>query len=455
MKLWSPSSKIYLRPKTQHPQKLTLSPPSVLFLGFILLILLGTFLLSLPIASTSPTSLVKALFTSTSAVTVTGLAVVDTGTHFTVFGQVVIALLIQAGGLGFMTFAVVAALSLGARLGLSQQLIVKEAMGQTSLESVMQTAKYVLLYSFVIELIGVLLLTAVWYPEKGLHEAAYHAFFYTISAFNNAGFALSADSLSAYVGDVSVNIIITMMFIIGGIGFTVLIDIKHNKRWQKLSVNTKVVVLSTLIINVLAFLVIWVLEANNMKTLGALPLDQQALAAWFQAVTPRTAGFNTLPTDQLTNATTTLTLFLMFIGGGSLSTASGIKLGTFVILIMTTYTFLRRREHVSILRRNVPNAQVIKAFSLAFVSIAIIFFGIFILTIVEQAEFIDITFEVVSALSTVGLSRGLTGELSEVGELVIIFMMLVGRVGPLSFAYFLATPKPRSIIYADAEVQVG
>ena len=455
MKAWLPQHLPYAKASRLTAPTLALSPPAVLALGFAALIILGALLLLLPIATTAPLSLLQALFTATSAVTVTGLVLVDTGTHFTVFGQVVIAMLIQAGGLGFMTFAVVAVVSLGAKIGLAQQKIAQEAMNQTSLAQVAQTAKAVLLYSLVIELIGVVLLTLVWFSELGFASALYHALFYTISAFNNAGFALNSASLMPYAGSVSVNLIITSLFIVGGIGFTVLIDLKKQQRWRLLSVNTRIVLLSTLIINVIAFLLLWLLEANNPATLANLSLTDQALAAWFQAVTPRTAGFNTLDYSQMTDASNVLTLLLMFIGGGSLSTASGIKLGTFVILMMATYAFLRRRDDVTLLRRTIPNAQVLKALALTFVSMALVFIAIFVLTALEKAPFLDIAFEAVSALSTVGLSRGLTGNLSVPGQCVIIFLMIAGRLGPLTLAYFLATPKRRKTRYADTKIQVG
>ena len=455
MKQWDPKLNPYKKTKIISRSSLKISPPSVLLLGFTLLIVIGTALLSLPIAAHAPTSIIDALFTATSAVTVTGLVVLDTGTHFSYFGQMVIAILIQAGGLGFMTFAVVAALSLGAKLGFNQQLAMKEALDQTSMEQVFKTAKLVLLYSFVIESVGFVLLTLVWWKDFGFLDAAYQSFFYTISAFNNAGFALSNDSLTAYSASFSVNFIISALFITGGIGFAVLIDIKTNKRWRKLTLNTKVVLLASLALNITAFLLIWLLEANNVNTLASLSTGEQALAAWFQAVSPRTAGFNTLPIDQLTDATTTLTILLMFIGGGSLSTASGLKIGTFVVLIVATYTFLKRRKNASLMKRTIPQAQVMKALSLAILSVSLIFIGIFLLTVIEDAPFLDIVFEVVSALSTVGLSRGLTSELSVTGEVVIILMMIIGRIGPLTFAYVIASPKPRKVVYANAEIQVG
>ncbi|WP_295623988.1 TrkH family potassium uptake protein [uncultured Nitrosomonas sp.] len=454
MKLWDPHVSPY---KISAAKKyvFNISPPAALFFGFILLIAIGSLLLKLPFATHAETSWLQSIFTATSAVTVTGLVVLDTGTHFTLFGQIVIALLIQVGGLSFMTFAIVAVLSLGTKLGIGQQMIAQEAFNQTSLEKVAHTAKYVLIYSLLIELVGFILLAVIWIDDLGLGKAAYHAFFYTISAFNNAGFALNSNSLMLYFDNLSVNLVITALFIIGGIGFLVLIDIKTQKKWHKLSVNSKIVLISTLIINFSGFVLIWILEAQNPATLGHLSITDQAIASWFQAVTPRTAGFNTLAIEDLTNATTTLMILLMFIGGGSLSTASGLKIGTFVVLIMATYTFLRRRDEVVILQRTIPQRQVMKALALAIVSIIIIFIGIFILTAIEKAPFIDIAFEAVSALSTVGLSRGLTAQLSLGGQILIIFMMIVGRVGPLTFAYFLATPKKKHIKYANADIQVG
>ncbi|WP_430230828.1 TrkH family potassium uptake protein [Nitrosomonas communis] len=455
MKPWDPHVLPYKHIIAAKKNLLNLSPPAVLFLGFALLIAIGTVLLKLPIAAHSETSWLQSIFTATSAVTVTGLVLLDTGTHFTLFGQIVIALLIQAGGLGFMTFAIVAAVSLGAKLGIGQQVVVQEAFNQTNLEKVIYIAKYVLIYSLFIELTGFILLVLTWFNELGLSTAIHHAFFYTISAFNNAGFALSSNSLTPYFNNLSINLVITALVIIGGIGFLVLIDIKKQKSWHKLNVNTKIVLLSTFIINLCAFTLIWVLEVKNPATLGQLSIFDQALTAWFQAVSPRTAGFNTVPIEELTQATTTFIILLMYIGGGSLSTASGLKIGTFVVLIMATYAFLRRRDDVVILQRTVPPSQVMRALALAIVSIIMIFLGILILTITENAQFIDIVFEVVSALSTVGLSRGLTTQLSITGEIVIIFFMIIGRVGPLTFAYFFASPKKKYIKYANADIQVG
>ncbi|HPQ95300.1 MAG: TrkH family potassium uptake protein [Thiothrix sp.] len=431
------------------------NPPALLTLGFVLLIVIGAALLKLPFASHATTTWLDALFTATSAVTVTGLVVVDTGTHYTLFGQVVIALLIQVGGLGFMTFAVVGASMLGTKIGFLQQRVAQEAMNQTSLERVGQTARAVLVYSLSIESVGFVLLLLRWGPELGWLQAGWEALFYTVSAFNNAGFALNAGSLMPYAGSWLVNLVITTLFISGGIGFVVLMDVWEKRRWRFFSVNTRMVLLATLIINVVAFLLIWLLEVNNPATLGPMDWQGQVLTAWFQAVTPRTAGFNTLDIASMTNASLVLIILLMFIGGGSLSTASGLKVGTFVVLMMSTFAFLRQREEVTVLKRTVPLTQVMKALSLMMASLFLIFMGIFILDATEHTTFQKVVFEVVSAISTVGLSLGLTGELSGAGRAVVIFLMVAGRLGPLTLAYLIASPRRTHIRYADAKLQIG
>lgn len=428
----------------------------MLAVGFLILIAIGTLLLKLPIAHHSQQiSWLKSAFTATSAVTVTGLSVVST-TDFTYFGQVVIALLIQAGGLGFMTFAVLAFISLQGRLGLSNQLIAQQALGQTSLNRVTDTAKAVVMFSLFFEFIGFVALTLTWQYDLGWSKAAYQGFFYTISAFNNAGFGLTSANLMPYVHSFWVNIIITSLIIIGGLGFLVLMDIKKNKRWSRFNVNTKLMLMATLFINLAAFILFWLLEAHNPLTIGSFTPAEQALAAWFAAITPRTAGFNTIAVEQLTDASTLLTLFLMFIGGGSLSTASGLKLGTFVVLLLTTWSYLRQHPQVTAFSRTVPEKQVKKALALVSITVMLIFLSIFLLSIIEKHhDFVDVLFEVISALSTVGLSRGITTDLSSAGEFVLMFMMFVGRVGPLTLAYFIAVPKTRRVRYPETEVQVG
>lgn len=430
-------------------------PPLVLTVGFLLLIILGAALLSLPFAARINISAVQALFTATSAVTVTGLAVVDTA-QFTLFGQVVIMLLIQLGGLGFMTFAVLAMLSLQRQLSMVGQIAAQEALGQVSLNKLTATAKSVVKIALFFEGLAFVVLSVYWGREAGWAQGMYQALFYTISAFNNAGFALNADSLMPYASSVVVNLTISALIIVGGLGFIVLMDIREHWRWQRFSVNTKVVLIATAILNILAFVLLWALERNNPNTLGALSIGDQALAAWFQAISPRTAGFNTLATAHLTDGSTFLTIVLMFIGGGSLSTASGLKLGTFVVLLLTTRAYLRQQEQVTIFARTVPERQVKKALAVTIITGIMIMVSVFLLLIIEEKHnFLDVVFEVVSALSTVGLSRGLTTQLSPLGELVLMAMMFAGRIGPLTLAYFIALPKKRRVKYAETSIQVG
>ncbi|WP_373433517.1 TrkH family potassium uptake protein [Vibrio anguillarum] len=454
MVLWHPSiSPIERKPKAG--KKLLGAPPLILSGSFLLLILLGTALLKLPIATHEPIGWIQGLFTATSAVTVTGLVVVDTGTQFTVFGQTVIALLIQCGGLGLMTFAIVTLITLGGKIGFLERTVAREAFNQTDSSTLATTAKSVLVFALVVELIGMAILALYWSPELGWKTSLFHSFFYTVSAFNNAGFALSADSLMPYVDDPVVNFTITGLFIIGGLGFSVWMDLKRHRCWSKLTVYSRMMILGTIMINGVALIAIYLIEYDNPHTLAPLSETGKWLASWFQAVTPRTAGFNTLAIDQLEDATTAIILVLMFIGGGSLSTASGIKVVTFMVLILSTYAYLRRDEQVYVFKREIAKDTISKALALTMISVVVTWLAIFALLLSEDAPMIDVVFEAVSALGTVGLSRGLTGQLSASGELIIIFMMYMGRLGPLTLAYFLASPRQKKLRFAETKLAIG
>lgn len=454
MVLWHPS--ITTRERRQKSgKKIDGAPPLVLSGSFLLIILLGTALLKLPIAAHEPITWIQSLFTATSAVTVTGLVVVDTGTQFTLFGQVVIAFLIQCGGLGLMTFAIVTLIALGGKIGFLERTVAKEAFNQTDSSTLVATAKSVVMFALTVELVGMATLTWYWSDELGWATSFFHGFFYTISAFNNAGFALSADSLMPYVDDTVVNLTITGLFIIGGLGFSVWMDLKRNRRWSKLTVYSRMMITGTVLINAVAVITIYVIERDNPNTLAPLSELGKWLASWFQAVTPRTAGFNTLAIDQLEDATTAIILVLMFIGGGSLSTASGIKVVTFMVLILSTYVYLRRDEQIHVFKREITKDTISKALALTMISVVVTWLAIFALLLTENAPMIDVVFEAVSALGTVGLSRGLTGQLSSSGELIIIFMMYMGRLGPLTLAYFLASPRQKKLRFVETKLAIG
>lgn len=451
---WDPKI-IRIERKPKAASKIHAAPPIVLSLAFLTLIFIGTLILKLPISTETPISWMDSLFTATSAVTVTGLVVADTGADFTLFGQIVITLLIQLGGLGLMTFAVVTLIALGGKIGFFQQTVAKEAFNQTDTHSLIKTAKAVLLFALFVETIGIIILTIHWLPDLGWKNSIWQAIFYTISAFNNAGFALSSDSLMPYVSDPIVNFTITLLFITGGLGFSVWLEIWQKKRWKALSPYSKLMLAGTLTLNIIALIAIYLIEFNNPKTLGLLSTGDQWLASWFQAVTPRTAGFNTLDIASLEDASTTVMLLLMFIGGGSLSTASGIKVVTFFVLFLATYSFLRRDDNVESFGRTIPPETVSKALALAIVYIGVTWFGIFLLLLTENSKFLDIVFEVVSAFGTVGLSRGLTSELSEIGKVIIIVLMFIGRLGPLTLAYFLASPRSKATRLPVSRFAIG
>ncbi len=369
------------------------SPPQVLAIGFFLTIIIGSLLLKLPISTAKPLSWIDALFTAASATTVTGLAVVDTGTEFTVFGQTVIMGLIQVGGLGFMTFAVLIVIILGKKIGLKERMLVREALNQPTIGGVIGLVKVLFLFSISIELIAALILSIRLVPQYGWASGLFASLFHAISAFNNAGFSLWPDNLMSYVGDPTVNLVITFLFITGGIGFTVLFDILKNRRFKAFSLHTKLMLAGTFILNIAATLIIFILEYSNPGTLGSLHLPDKLWASYFQAVTPRTAGFNSVDFGSMREGTIVFVLLLMFIGAGSASTASGIKLTTFIVILMSAIAYLRGQKETVIFRRTIKYPIIIKALAVSVISLFIVFIGIFVLTITEQAPFIQIVFE--------------------------------------------------------------
>ena len=439
----------------QH-RTINLSPPSLLALGFLGLILIGSLLLMLPIAHHGEISWLEAIFTATSAVTITGLSVVNVGEAYTVFGQIVIMFLLQCGGLGFMTFAILAVMSLAPQLGLKQQVMAQESIGQTSLKKVSFTIKAVFLYSLFFEAIGTLILTLAWLKEYQFSDALFYAAFYSVSAFNNGGFSLFPNSLMSFSGQYLITFTISMLYIIGGIGFLVLMDVKEHKRWRKLSTNSKLILSTILGLNLSAFIVLWLLEASNPQTLGLMSLGDQAVNAWFHATVPRSSGFHSLPMEQMSDASSLVTMLLMFIGGGSLSTAGGIKVGTFIIVVISVISFLRREDEIRLFNHSIPEKTTFKALAVVCITAALIMMGFMSLLILEpEQDFLDLLFEAVSAACTVGLSRGVTEELQPASLIILMLLMFAGRLGPLTLAYFIATPKKSRLKHPPSEIQIG
>ncbi|MEW9052454.1 MAG: TrkH family potassium uptake protein [Neobacillus sp.] len=437
-----------------------INPAQTLSLGFFCLIMLGTFLLMLPFATKDRhhLSFIDALFEATSAVCVTGLVVVDTQTTFTVFGQIVLMFLIQIGGLGFMTVGILIALFLGKNIGLKGRLMIQESLNQLSLEGMVRLVKFVVIFTLMIEGLGATILAIRWASDFGFPQSIFYGIFHSISAFNNAGFDIMGGfkSITEYVGDFTVIMTLSSLIIIGGIGYTVIIDLLKKKSLRKLSLHSKLVILVTVILNVLGTILVFVLEYNNPGTLGDLSFKDKLLGAFFHGVVPRTAGFNSLNMPDLTQSTQLITMLLMFIGGGSGGTAGGIKVTTFVILILAVWTLIRGRNEVNVFGKRLPNDIIFRAFSITLYSTALIAVFLFILTITEEAPLNIILFEVISAFGTVGMSLGLTTDLSPIGKILISLLMFMGRVGPLTIAFALARAnKKLPYKYAEEKVMIG
>jgi trk system potassium uptake protein TrkH len=433
------------------------SPPTVLVLGFLALILAGTVLLWLPVSQRQPVSLFAAFFTATSAVTVTGLSIIDPGTDLSTFGQMVLLLLIQLGGLGFVTFAVISAITLGKRMSLRQQNLALQAFNQTSVTKIQSTAIDILKISLLIELLVAACLTVWWSRSMSWGHAAYQALFHTVSAFNNAGFGLYPDSLARFTTDPVSLAILCVCIIAGGLGFGVISELLQKRRWAGLMPYTKAVLVVTLILNLAGLAAFWLLERVNPQTLGGLGAIDQMFNAWFYSVTSRTAGFATLDVSHFHDSSTLIIMILMFIGGGSLSTAGGIKTGTFMVLLAAVYSYARRKPEVTLFRRSISADTIQKSLALLLVTVFLVLGGVITITILEQERtpFISIVFEVVSAIATTGLSRNTTGVLSEPSQAILTLLMFAGRLGPLTLVYSLATQNRSRVRYPETEFQVG
>ncbi|MDR7071242.1 trk system potassium uptake protein TrkH [Fictibacillus barbaricus] len=437
-------------------QPFTLKPPQILALLFLILIIVGAVLLKLPIAHEKTISWIDAFFIATSASTVTGLVTVDPGTTFTLFGEIVILFLIQVGGLGVMSFASLIVIMLGKKISIKQRMLMQEALNQPSLGGVIRLVRNLFLFSISIQIIAISVLSIRWVPDMGLSKGIYYSVFHVISAYNNAGFSLWSDGLIRYVGDPTVNLVITWLIITGGIGFTVLIDLWVSKTWKELTLHSKVMIISTFVINILAILLVYLFEFNNPKTLGMLSGGEKLWAAYFQGISPRTAGFNSIDMTAIQPDTALLMTLLMFVGAGSASTGGGIKLTTFVVILFTVLTFIKGKDETVVLKRTIRNAIIFRALAITMISLMVVFIALFILTYVQKGDsFMVILFEVVSAFGTVGLSMGLSPHLMLISKIVIMAVMIFGKLGPLTLLFSLAAPKKDNIRYPDGEVLTG
>lgn len=439
-----------------------LEPSQVLALGFAAAIFLGTLLLALPGATAdgTGTGLLNALFTATSAVCVTGLVVVDTGTYWSVFGKTIILLLIQIGGLGFMTFATMVFTALGKRISLRERLIIQEQQNQFTLQGVVRLTRYIILGTILIEAIGAVLLSIRFVPQFGPVRGFAYGVFHSVSAFCNAGFDIIGGyrSLTPYVNDYLVSGVVIILLVIGGLGFSVISEITRGRKFRRYSLHTKLTLLITAVLLGLGTVLTFILEYSNPATLGDLTLGGKVLASVFHSATPRTAGFNTLPVHELTNATRFINIIFMFIGGSSGSTAGGIKTTTAGILAMTVVSVIMGREDTEVFKRRISKEKVYRALSIIIISLFIVITATVVLTITESVGFTEVLFEAVSAFGTVGLTMGITQHLTPVGKAMIIATMFAGRVGPLTLAYaFAKRQRGRKVKlrYPEEKILVG
>jgi trk system potassium uptake protein len=440
-------------------RSLEFSPQQWMIFGFFSIIMVGTALLALPVASTSGESmgLLHALFMSTSAVCVTGLSVFDPGQELTMFGEIVLILLVQLGGLGFMTFGVVIAILLGKKIGLRERSVMRISANATTVSGIVRLSLGIFLIALIFEVAGSIILTLHWAPEMGLGLAAYFAVFHSIAAFNNAGFALWPDGLSRFVGDPIVNIVIVALFTIGGLGFIVLMDVYRKRRWARLNLHSKIVLLASSLLLAGGFLLVLLLELLNPMAYESFTWSERIWSAFFQSAAPRSSGFNTINIANMMTSTQFLLIFLMFIGGSSGSTGGGIKVNTFVVLVIAMYSSIRGREHVHIFNRRIAYETVLRALSVILISLGIVMTVAFLLTITEtDKDFIALLFEATSAFSTTGLSLGITADLTPVGKFILCVTMFIGRLGPLTLAYALAKTRKESLIgYPEEKVLIG
>ena len=441
----------------RHPSRL-FTAPYILFLGFASLIMLGGFLLSLPFANTQDgtTPIVTAMFTSTSAVTVTGLIVEPTSTYWSPFGKAIIFTLMLVGGLGFMTVATFLLIMLGQRITLAERILMRDTMGVDRLGSLVLVTRNIIFIVMAIYAIGMLVM---WWRMLGFFsagEALWQSAFLSVSSFNSAGFNILPEGVAgdAFVANLPLLGFMIVLIILGSIGWTTLVDLWRHRRFTRLSLDTRMVLVTSLFLSVLGAAVIFIAEFGNDATLGAFPLADRVFHAVFHSISGRTAGFATVDFAQVTDLTLLFYPFLMFIGGAAGSVAGGIKVATFAVIIAAVLSSIRSRPQVEAFGRELPPFQVHRAVTVAVLGMAFIFTVALILTLTEKdLPFLQLLFDTVSAFGTTGLSTGIPPQLTVPGKALFMVLMLAGRLGPLTLALAL-TPREEPTIYRFVQERV-
>lgn len=467
--LAKPGDRVYRVPRLQPWRVLVPPAPQrkvpkaslwTLVYGFGAIIVIGAILLMLPFSSRSGqlTSFINSLFTSTSSVCVTGLVVVDTWNHWNYFGQSIILILIQVGGFGYMTMATILLMALGRRIGLRERLLIGESVGLPRIGGAVRLIRNIVIFTLGVEALGAALLYIRFSMKYSTGIAIWRSVFQSVSAFNNAGFDLFGGfhSLTGYQNDYLVLLTTAFLIILGGLSFLVIEDVFVTRKFNRLALDTKMVLTVSVILLILGTVVIFVTEYSNPGTLGAMSLPEKILNAFFQSATSRTAGFSAIGTGNMTNYALFFTMLLMFIGGASGSTAGGIKVNTFGLIIASIWSAIRGKEYPAAFNRELDFSQIIRALSLLVISLGVVAVIVFILNITEKVSFLKLLFETVSAFGTVGLSTGITPNLTVTGRALIILTMFIGRLGPLTLTVALVRSRHSSIYrHPKGVVRIG
>lgn len=444
------------------------SPTRVAVTSFSLLVLVGTFLLQMPFSVTAGNiRSIDALFTAVSAGSVTGLGVVDTGSYFTLWGQLIILLLVQVGGVGIMTFSTLFILMAGRKSGIIGGMTIKDTYTQTGERRPVDILYDVLLFTFAIEATGAVLLFIRFAQQFEWQRAAYLAIFHSICAFCNAGFSLFPDNFLRYRADWFVSLVMAGLIILGGIGFLVFFDIKRAIRskqsfWHEVSLQSKLVLASTVVLLLVSTgVILWMEMHNSMLN---LPLNEKILASFFEAVTARTAGFNTVDQSLLSNGTLFFVIVLMFIGAGAGSCGGGVKITTVSVLMLLGLSHLKGDDKPQVFFRSLSKTTVEKAVSAVFLSAIAVLFCSMVIEMAEEfnpaigvgrGKFLDLLFETVSAFGTVGLSTGITSKLTDIGKFILCIMMFIGKLGPLTLALAISYRRTKKFHYSEENVMIG
>lgn len=445
-----------------------LRPVQIILLGFLITIFAGSILLALPVAAKSgqATPYIDALFTATTSVCVTGLIVETTMTHWSFFGQAVILLLVQIGGLGVVTITTGMFFALGKRITLGNRMLIQESMGLNTLTGLVSLVKKILIGTVIIEGVGAIFYATQFIPEFGVGYGIWAAVFNSISAFCNAGMDIVRDdSLRSYVMNPVINFTTMGLIILGGLGFIVWKDpwqgfkkitkqkISIKRTIQQLKFQTKIVLSITAFLILFGTVLIFLFEFNNPETMKNLSIPGKIMASMFQAVTTRTAGFETVAQGALTDASSLVSMFMMIIGGSPAGTAGGVKTVTFAILVFCVISVAKQEESISLFKRRVPQNLLPKALAIIVINLIVLMTSVLLLLVFDHGSFMDSCYECVSALATVGLTKGMTPNLTIAGKVIIIITMYLGRVGPISMAIgFSQKNKKKMIMYPEQDL---